>query len=74
MTLKTLDFILCLYGQSISGLCGLCVCELGAKRSCNEKKGQEGGEVGWVVVGLVGEFKLQRFGSHLVLISMLRHT
>lgn len=48
---------------------------LGGERGCNEKKGQEGGKVGgWVVVGLVGEFKLQRFGSHLVLISMLRHT
>lgn len=36
-----------------------------------KRKGQEGG---WVVRGLVGEFELQRFGSHLVLISMLRHT
>lgn len=31
-------------------------------------------ERGWVLWGLVGEFELQRFGSHLVLISMLRHT
>lgn len=73
MTLKTLDFILCLYVQSVSGLCGLCVSVCWGLRGVTMKR-KDKKEGGWVVVGLVGEFELQRFGSHLVLISMLRHT
>lgn len=65
--------LICVEGSCVIGWVQIRACARACAHVSGGEMRRKRGRGGWCR-GLVGELVLQRFGSHLVLISMLRHT